>query len=192
MREIEVKAKISDPKIIEARLLALGAKFSEPVMQEDSVYLQKGTAFEGITVDTPVLRIRVQTPGEVLLTYKHIRGEELDKQEHEVEISDAGEMRQILLLSGFYQVMAFAKRRRKCKLGEYEICLDKVEGLGDYVEIEKLLSDSAAAEDGQAVQKELFDFLRQLGVSDADKALSGYDVLIYNRVNSKSQITNPK
>jgi len=181
MREIEIKAKLGDLNNTEQKLKALGGQLSDPVVQKDRVFLQNGTAFEEITINTPVLRIRAQTPGKTLLTYKHIRGEELDKQEHEVEVSNADEMEQILRLSGFYQAVAFTKQRRKCKLSGYEICLDSVRDLGDYVEIEKLIPDDMEGKDGQAVQKELFDFLRQLGVEEEDKVLSGYDVLIYNK-----------
>ncbi|MBI4054230.1 MAG: class IV adenylate cyclase, partial [Candidatus Doudnabacteria bacterium] len=194
MREVEVKAKTNDLKAAESKLVAMGALIAQPVIQADRVYLQNGTAFEEVTVNTPVLRIREQNPGETLLTYKHIRGEELDKQEHEVVVSNASEMEQILKLSGFYEAVAFTKTRRKCKLGDYEICLDNVEGLGGFIEIEKLIPDSheGPGSNGQDVQRELFDFLRQLGVREQDKVLSGYDVLIYNMGNSKLKGQNSK
>ena len=185
MREIEIKAEVENLKAAEERLAALGAKLSEPIAQADRVFLQKGITLPQVTVNTPVLRIRKQTPGKILLTYKHIRGQELDKQEHEVEISDAEEMEKILQLSGFYESIRFTKRRRKCRLGEYEICLDEVEGLGNFIEIEKLFLDGESETDGQTAQAQLFDFLRQLGAQEQDKVLQGYDVLIYNRVNAK-------
>jgi len=183
MREIEVKAKLVNEAAVEASLAAMGAKLSTPIQQADRVYLQNGTAFEEITVNTPVLRIRTQTPGEILLTYKHIRGEELDKQEHEVTVDDAAEMEKILNLSGFYQAVAFTKVRRKCEISGYEICLDEVDGLGSYIEIEKLIPDGSPEDKeagGQDVQRELFNFLGKLGISEQDRVLSGYDVLIYN------------
>lgn len=195
MREIEVKAKLIDAAAVETKLRAMGAKLSPPVRQADSVYLQNGTAFKDITVNTPVLRIREQTPGKILLTYKHIRGEELDKQEHEVAVSDGKEMAQILELSGFYQAVAFTKTRRKCAISGYEICLDEVDGLGSFIEIEKLISDrqnGGKEVDGQDIQKELFHFLKSLGVSEHDKVLSGYDVLIYNGLNAKLKTQNEK
>jgi len=191
MREIEVKAKLVNAAAVEASLAAMGAKLSAPIKQADRVYLQNGTAFEEITVNTPVLRIRTQTPGKILLTYKHIRGEELDKQEHEVTVDDAAEMDQILRLSGFYQVVAFTKVRRKCEISGYEICLDEVDEvdeLGSYIEIEKLIPDGPNGDKeaaGQDVQRELFDFLGKLGISEKDKVLQGYDVLIYNKLHPK-------
>ena len=101
MREIEIKAKAENLKKVEGKLLALGAKLSHAIIQADRVYLQNGTKMQDVTVNTPVLRIRKQEPGATLLTYKHIRGEELDKQEHEVEISDPDEMDKILKFSGY-------------------------------------------------------------------------------------------
>lgn len=181
MREVEIKARIDDFKMAEGKLLELGGKVTSPVIQADRVFLQNGVKMEAVTVNTPVLRIRQQTPRKILLTYKHIRGEELDKQEHEVEISDADEMEKILKFSGFYEIVKFTKRRRKCKFGDYEICLDEVEGLGNFIEIEKLFADGKSDTDGRAAQAELFGFLRRLGAKEQDKVLQGYDVLIYNK-----------
>ncbi|MCL5435800.1 MAG: class IV adenylate cyclase [Patescibacteria group bacterium] len=194
MREVEIKAQVKDLRAAEGKLLELGGKISSSVVQADRIFLQNGVKMEQVTVNTPVLRIRKQDPGKILLTYKHILGEELDKQEHEVEISDADEMEKILKFSGYYEIVRFTKRRRKCKIDGYTICLDEVEGLGDFIEIEKLFPDGDGSTalttgseiSGQAAQAELFSFLKKLGAEEADKVLQGYDVLIYNKKNPKS------
>jgi adenylate cyclase class IV len=56
--------------------------------------------------------------------------------------------------------------------------LDEVDGLGSYIEVEKM-SD----EDGEKIQNELFDFLQILGVSKEDRVLKGYDTLMWLKNN---------
>jgi len=68
------------------------------------------------------------------------------------------------------------------KFKEYEICLDRVEKLGDFVEIEKMTEDSA---DPKEVRKELFDVMKQFGFSEKDEETRGYDTQIYQLENKK-------
>ena len=65
------------------------------------------------------------------------------------------------------------KVRQTTNVGEFEICIDEVEDLGSFIEIEKI-SD----EDSDAVRSELNDFLEILGVSASDEVHKGYDILI--------------
>jgi len=60
------------------------------------------------------------------------------------------------------------------------ICLDEVEGLGSFIEVEK-----TSAEDGEAIQEELFNFLESLGVKREDRVFKGYDTLKYDSINQK-------
>ena len=54
------------------------------------------------------------------------------------------------------------------------ICLDKVEGLGEFIEVEKITEQ----DDSIQTQKKLFDFLKSLGISEEDQVFKGYDTLI--------------
>ena len=68
------------------------------------------------------------------------------------------------------------KKRRKCRYNEYEVCLDEVEGLGNFIEVEKITEG-----EGEVIQRELFNFLMKLGVNKEDKIEQGYDTLMYNK-----------
>jgi adenylate cyclase class 2 len=85
-------------------------------------------------------------------------------------------MAEIVLLMGYYEFNTVSKVRRKCRYKNYEICLDEVEELGNFIEVEKM-SD----EPSEVVQEELFTFLESLGISREDRATKGYDILLYQK-----------
>ena len=64
---------------------------------------------------------------------------------------------------------------------EIEVCLDSVEGLGDFIWAEKLTEDNT---DHQQVMDELWTLLERFGASRADEVTDGYDTLM-NRKRGK-------
>lgn len=175
--EIEVKAKVKDFNNIISKLKELGCIFSEPITQDDYIYNQKGIDLKDHSHNTPVLRIREQA-GRITFTLKKNRSNELDCIEKEVDVSDKNKLEEIIELLDFTKTVEVHKKRRKGNYGDYEICLDEIDGLGSFIEIEKM-SD----EDGDKVQKELFDFLKTIGIKDEDRVFNGYDTLSYFKNN---------
>lgn len=108
---------------------------------------------------------------------------ELDNIEHESMISNPNHMENILKDIGFYEIVQVKKKRKKCKYQDLEICVDNVEGLGDFIEVEKLCEEG----DSLQVQEELFRFLESLGVRREDRIMIGYDTLVYNKFNNINQ-----
>lgn len=189
MQEVEVKAWLKNRQAVEQFLAKLGCELSSPISQKDRVFISREITFNQIRPGTNVLRLRDED-GKIIFTFKQPGVVQLQKLEHEVTVSDAEEMTRILEHLGYYQVTAFNKVRQKCKFGKYEICLDEVEGLGSFIEVEQLVADG----DLDAVTVGLWQFLGTLGVKPEDRVLVGYDVLMYNRLkeNSKSQASNSK
>ncbi|MCX6786422.1 MAG: class IV adenylate cyclase [Candidatus Kaiserbacteria bacterium] len=177
--EIEVKAKITDISTIVSKLGKIGCALSEPIIQDDYIFNQKGVDLNNHEHNTPVLRIREQN-GKIFFTLKKNRSSELDCVEKEIEVSDRNELKDIIELLGFEQTVEVHKRRRKGNYGNYEICLDEVQELGSFIEVEKM-SD----EDGEKVQNELFEFLKMLGVNKEDRVSIGYDTQIWLKHNEK-------
>jgi adenylate cyclase, class 2 len=174
--EIEVKAKVNDFEELKNKLKELGCVLSEPTIQDDYIYNKKGINLKE-KKDTPVLRIRQQ--GEkILFTLKKNRNNELDCIEKELEIKDKNIMEDIFVLLDYEKTVEVHKKRIKTNYKEYEICLDEVDGLGSFIEVEKL-SD----EDGEKIQNELFDFLETLGISKSNRVFQGYDTLVYLKNN---------
>lgn len=174
-KEIEVKARVANKKALLKNLEALGCKLSTPIVQKDSVFLPKGVTYP-VPLGTIVLRIRQQ--GEkILFTLKQPLSNELDCIEHELLISNALQMENIIKLLGFYQAVRIHKTRQKAKFKRYEICVDELKSLGSFIEVEEM-SDRDSAQ----VQEELFSFLKTLGIKPGERVLQGYDTLLYNKI----------
>jgi predicted adenylyl cyclase CyaB len=104
----------------------------------------------------------------------------MDMIEKQVTISDAKEFEEMLKIMDYYEVMEINKTRRKGTYKEYEICLDEVETLGSFIEVEKI-SD----EDGAKVHEELTTFLKSLGLQEENRVVYGYDTLILQNLKKK-------
>src|SRR3989344_8336699 len=139
MREIEIKLRVQNLEELEKKLTDSGLVISKEITQDDIVYAPKDVLepFSNVKVGDTFMRIRKQN-GVNTLTLKQQRGVGLDKTEHETKIDNSEEMHQVLLLMGWKPVARVIKKRRKGSMGEYEVCLDEVEELGNFVELEKM------------------------------------------------------
>lgn len=177
--EIEVKTKVRDFEAIKNKLKEIGCVLSLPVIQDDYIYNKKGIDIYKGYDGSPILRIRKQ--GEkILFTLKKNRSNELDCIEKEVEVNNDKILGDIIELLDYEKTVEVHKKRIKTNYKDYEICLDQVNELGSYIEVEKM-SD----EGGEKVQEELIDFLQTLGIPKEDRVFNGYDTLIYLKNNPK-------
>ncbi len=179
MKEIEIKARLKDKKKVEEKLKELGCVLSSSVKQIDTVYTRIiGTVEEYLTNDH-FPRIRETNEGKFFFTVKAdlTKHKSLSKIEHEIEIQDAKTLEQALFLMGYKIANKVIKNRRKGMVGEYEICLDEVEDLGSFIEVEKMADDNI-----EEVRKELLDFTLSLGVESEDEVRRGYDLLMLDKL----------
>ncbi|MEP7204696.1 MAG: class IV adenylate cyclase [Candidatus Saccharibacteria bacterium] len=177
MREIEIKARASDvPSIIEA-ITRQGGIVSEAITHHDRVYGLPGVPGASEN-NEPWLRIRGETKAGVtkyLFTLKKSVTNQLDSIEHETEVANEMELEKIIEHMNFVPYSDLTKTRRKAQLGDVEVCLDYLDGLGDFIELEKLTSEEA---DYDGVARELWGMLESFGVSKAQEVTDGYDVLM--------------
>lgn len=172
MREIEIKARVSNKGALQKALIDKRIKLSDPVEQHDVVYYIKGT--KDNTPDSVWLRLRTEDKTKTILTLKKQHRGGLDSIEHETVVADAGETESIINALGFTLYSDLTKTRQKGKVGDVEICLDEVQNLGTFIEAEKLTDLDA---DGKRIESELWNIFDDLGISKADGVLEGYDVL---------------
>jgi adenylate cyclase class 2 len=178
IKEIEVKAIVKDKDFLISNFKEAGIIFGEPKKQEDSLFINYTGPYKEYKKGTTFLRIR-KTDGKILFTLKQPQGDStsLSKLEKEVVVNDANIVGDICVILGFHKVMDVVKFRMKAKFQDYEICLDEVEGLGTFIEVEKM-SD----EDDKVVYQELFSFLKRFGISKEDRVFAGYDVLLADKM----------
>lgn len=167
MIEAELKAALlpAQAKALPDALRALG--FTEAgTVQETDLYLN-GNDRDFRRTDE-ALRLRtVQTLPEggaqTLITYK---GPKIDAQsssrlELETSVEDFETMKKLLLSLGYRAALTVKKTRRSFTRGAQTVCLDDVDGLGDYMELEELVPDEAAR---SAAAASLLSLLDTLGV----------------------------
>ena len=177
MREIEIKAKVADkPGLLQA-LKTAGITLSEPITQHDRVWGLIGVDGGDDSNHAPWLRVRSETKQgktRYIFTLKKSVTNQLDSIEHETEVSNPEETAKIIEHSGFEPYSDTTKTRQKAQVGDFEVCVDTVEGLGDFIEAEKLTDDDA---DYNTVVKELWNLLASFGVNRDDEVTEGYDVM---------------
>ena len=161
MLEIEIKAPCKDLVKLEKDLVKLGARDFGTLVQADVYYAHPARDF-GKTDEA----LRVRTENDLtVITYK---GPKLDqdsktREELEVSVANVGTISSILERLGFRPVLKVAKRRKVYGIRGVSVCLDRVDGLGDYVEFEY---EGEELEAGKAIIKRL---MADLGVEGNER-----------------------
>lgn len=135
-----MKFRCPDISFMEQLIIKRGAVLQESMTQSDVYYSHPCLDF-GRTDEA--LRIRNTTFSDnqekFYLTYKGAKLSDnagKSRCEYELPISQPEDMHEILSHMGFGRVDVVKKERRTYLLEGVEICLDKVTGLGEFVELE--------------------------------------------------------
>ncbi|MBI3888539.1 class IV adenylate cyclase [Candidatus Nomurabacteria bacterium] len=179
MYEVEVKAHLQNRKEVIKRLKTFGCKFSKELHQVDRIFLPEGIPLPE-PLGTPVFRVRKENE-KVLFTLKITQSGRQDCIERELEILDGSMMVEIVKHIKFYEIPIVDKKRIKTHVGDIEIVLDTVKGLGDFIEAEKIVT-AKNPEKRKKIQRELFDFLGTLGIGEKDRVYEGkYPIMLWEK-----------
>lgn len=170
-KEIEVKYRVKDLAVARQKLIELGCSFSEPVIQDDTIFINYNRPFIEFVPGDIFLRIR-QSNDKAIFTFK--QGEEMNSIERETVIENSAQLEDILGFLGFRPVVRVRKSRSKSRYEPYEVCLDEVESLGSFIELEEITEASA-----HEVQAKMQEFLQSLGIKDMERVHNGYDTLMW-------------
>lgn len=176
MIEVEVKAHVNDPKLVERSIIALGAS---PIGIEAQVDTYYSVPYRDFAETDEAIRIRVQG-NKSFLTYKGPKMDSVSKtrKEYEVEVNDADCMGDILSSLGFAPVATIVKKRKKYRLVDFIISLDEVRNLGDFIEVEVSLMDSKSHEDKV---ESIFRLFEKLGIGRDESIRKSYLEMIRER-----------
>jgi len=177
MKEIEIKARLRDKAAVVRKLKTLGCVFDKSITQEDTVYAENVGSLKAFNTNKIFLRLRVKNGTKIFFTLKKPMANYLDAIEHEVEVSSRDEMEKALFLMGYKEAERVKKVRETTRYNGCAICVDEVEDLGSFIEMEKL----AEGGDSVKIQEELFKFFLSLGISPEDRVWSGYDILMMEK-----------
>ncbi len=178
MYEVEVKVRAAHDDV-ERALAAAGAEARGAVEQADTYYDAPHREF---AATDEALRVRRETrDGEATarLTYKgpKVDAESKTREEIETGVEDGDDAAAILDALGFEPAATVRKHRRRFALDGYAVTLDRVEGLGEFVEVETDVTadhGEIESEDVESAREGAFDVLRRLGLDPDDQIRASY------------------
>lgn len=171
MLEMELKARLSDKEQIMNQLSEAGCLWKVPIVQDDVIYIKKDMLQ---TINIPVFRIR-KIDNKTILTLKVQAADINTAKELELEIGDDMIMHQMLQTIGFEAKVEVKKQRTETEYKGYTICIDEVERLGDFIEIEKIGTEESDREKEYA---EMMQILETLGIRTEDLVTEKYFEMI--------------
>ena len=90
-------------------------------------------------------------------------------------------MMEIIKLLKYQEAPTVDKKRTKTKYKDMVIELDVVKDLGDFIEVEKIVTEENP-EDRKKIQQEIADFIETLGVPKEDLFVNGkYDIMLFEK-----------
>jgi predicted adenylyl cyclase CyaB len=167
-RNIEIKAALADYDAVAARAAALATSGPFQLTQDDSFF----------AIPTGRLKLRDMPDGAELIGYRRpdVSGPKLSEYWRS-PVADAASMRELLTHS-LGLIGRVRKQRCLYLAGRTRIHLDRVEGLGDFMELEVVLREGEALAAGEAEAQAL---MQQLQVPDAACVATAYVDLLAQR-----------
>ena len=175
MIEVEVKLPLFRRSITERALVEAGFEAGDLVKESDIYYTSD---FHDFMKRDEALRIRqsenlTQISSRSILTYK---GAKLDKvsmtrQELETVVESPENMQAILQALGYEPLFPVRKLRQYYHKGRITACVDQVEGLGSFLELEILVEDESLREEAL---KKIETILDDLDLSLAESTTLSY------------------
>ena len=167
MIEIEVKVRADHSKV-RSILKNIGATKIGVENQSDSYFAAPHRDF---AKTDEALRIR-SLEGQAVLTYKGPKIDKVSKTREELETPvDEVSATKILHSLGFSNAGIVRKKREVFSAGEITVCLDAVEGLGEFLEVEIVAEDEKELD---ITRGKLFEFLKQFGAGEKDSIRTSY------------------
>lgn len=177
MFEVEIKAHLDDPDLIETRLIQLGAIFQKTIHQSD-IYFQH--PIRNFAQTDEAIRIRI-SDNRAYLTYKGPKIDSASKtrEELELEIQEPDKLLAILEKIGFYSVARVIKSRKFYILEDIKISLDKIESLKSFIELELEVTNEAIIPNAR---NRLVSLINQLEISSEKLERRSYlELLLFGK-----------
>ena len=171
--EIEIKVKIRNYRKFE-NFLKKNAKFVFENQQIDEYFTPCHRNFIASRPVREWLRLR-DSDGKYFITYKNWHLDEFGKSTHcdeyETKLESSRQVQKILEVLGFEKIIVVDKLRRVWRYKDYEIAIDKVKGLGRFVEVEYKRKKKV---DPKEIAKEMISFLKSTGCTKIQRDFVGY------------------
>ncbi len=178
MFEVEVKFRVSNVDDIVGKLRSFATYIGSDV-EEDHYFNHPCRDF---AVTDEAIRVRLYGSGKVTVTYKgpRLSGEGKVRVEYNIDVDSASNVISVLKALGFREVAVIRKERMEYTYGNYTIYVDKVNGLGNFIEIETLTNDQGLV--GELVKGIMGFARRTLGIKEDSVEPKTYLELILSKV----------
>jgi len=166
-RNIEIKAHLRCPQAVEAKAAALSALPPELLSQEDTFF----------KVPSGRLKLRVLAAAEgQLIAYERPDAVGPKLSQYSIHCTSDPESLRAVLTASLGLLGTVRKQRLVYHVGQTRVHLDRVDGLGHFVEVEVVLRPEQTEEEGEAQAREL---LRALDIAESDMVPGAYlDLLL--------------
>lgn len=185
MREVEVKFRVRDTEALLVALKSSEVELGPPVRQDDQAYAPAGWSYGASKLGVPFTRLRTITDqhGVVIHTFTVKRPAEnaMSCDEHESRVADRGQMHGAVLAMGFCPTVRIVKTRRVGVLGDLQVCVDDVDHVGSFLELERVVPSGVS---GEVVQAGLVAFVDGLGVA-VERVEETYDSLVHAAMSAR-------
>jgi predicted adenylyl cyclase CyaB len=167
-RNIEIKARIESAEALEPKAAALADSGPDEILQDDTFF----------SCPNGRMKLRAFSDSDGQLIFYRRPDQAGPKESFYVlsATSSPGTLREALSL-GYGQTGRVRKRRTLYLAGRTRIHIDRVEGLGNFLELEVVLADGEPPEDGVRIAH---DLLGKLGVG-SDQLIEGAYVDLLDR-----------
>ncbi len=177
MREIELKFKVNNLNEIIKKLEEKNCKISEKLVQYDTIYVENLDNVES-TEGSIWLRVRKEND-KIELNYKKQSKKLMESEEIEFAVSSYEKANLFLKSLGYKPWVEVNKTRRHTKYQDCNICIDEVEKLGSFIELELLINENNNVD----YEKQLLAIAKELNIDTTSRVNSHYDTMIYELEN---------
>lgn len=182
MIEVEVKLPVRDIETLKQKLAAQGFLKGKSVKEEDIYFNSPVHDFRKRDEALRVRRVTMLKEGTStsFLTYKGPKMDQVSMTRKELEtgIEDMDIMRKVIHALGFELEYPVTKTREYYQKERMTACVDQVDFLGDFLELEVLVEEEAQREQALYIIEEM---LKELGYEMADTTRTSYLTMLMKK-----------
>lgn len=174
--EIEIQVRISETAKLQS-FLKDKAVFVGESYQKDQYFTPAHRDFVSVKPVAEWLRLRESDTNAVTYKKWHFgaNGKSQYCDEYETPVENIAQMRKIFAVLNIEPIITVEKTRKVWRYKKYEIALDRVTGLGDFVEVEYKASTTA---DPTQITSDMVEFLKQIGCGTIERNYKGYPFML--------------
>lgn len=183
MQEIEIKFKVDCLENIVKDLAQKGCSFSAELHQKDTIFVSD---LNDVSNEEGKIFTRIRLQNEtVFMTLKKQSKKIMQSKEIEFTVGSFEGAYDFLQTLGLKEWVTVEKVRITTIYKGYNICIDSVHRLGDFIEIEIITEEENRTE---YYEQQILSLASELGIDQTQRINSYYDTMIHELNQSKIEV----